>query len=358
MKKERLKKGILFFIVTVSILMALFNGIFMNPTMLNPYPIAPYLLVLVLWWSGNKMAKLGLRIYYTVLSFALLFLCFFPGLLHLERLDTLKYRINDNFGPEIIIIAVVLVILSAIGLYFVNSNYKFKPSVRLVSKTGKLTIIFIWLYVLFLTAEQSYFITRHNVSPVKFYTWIEENNLFWFRDFIYGRMPYLLRLAVAIFELFFFSFIASGLMVTKLNRKIDLHTYGLKPIVIACFGLLFISLANNIILGYIFGIVINIIYYFLLNGLFYITEQFVMNCGKSIKIKHLNRKMIKFWVISAVLLQVLDFIYDIGPFSYSNIYIVVKLIFNLLLALFLTISITEFLKNIKASLTDYEYNLP
>jgi hypothetical protein len=167
-------------------------------------------------------------------------------------------------------------------------------------------------------------------------------------------MPYLLRLTAAAFELFFFSFITLGLMVTQLHRKIDLHTYGLKPIVIACFGLLFISLANNVILGYIFGIVINIIYYFLLNGLFYITEQFVMNCGKSIKIKHSNRKMIKFWVISSVLLQVLDFIYYVGSFSYSNLYIVVKLVFNLLVALFLTISITKFLKNIKGLLTDYE----
>jgi hypothetical protein len=354
MKTEKLQKGILSFIVTVSILMALFTGIFMNPIILTPYPMAPYLLVLVLWWSGNKMARLGIRISYTVLSFALLFFCFFPDLLYLERLDTLIHRIYDNFGSEIIIGAVVLVILSAIGLYFVNPNYKFKPLVAVVSKTGKLTIIFIWLYILFLTVEQSYFITRHNVSPVKFYTWIEENNLFWLRDFIYGRMPYLLRLTAAAFELFFFSFITLGLMVTQLHRKIDLHTYGLKPIVIACFGLLFISLANNVILGYIFGIVINIIYYFLLNGLFYITEQFVMNCGKSIKIKHSNRKMIKFWVISSVLLQVLDFIYYVGSFSYSNLYIVVKLVFNLLVALFLTISITKFLKNIKGLLTDYE----
>jgi hypothetical protein len=66
------------------------------------------------------------------------------------------------------------------------------------------------------------------------------------------------------------------------------------------------------------------------------------------KIKHSNRKMIKFWVISAVLLQVLDFIYYVGSFSYSNLYIVVKLVFNLLVALFLTISIIKFLKNIKA----------
>lgn len=354
MRTERLQKGILSFIVTVSILMALFTGIFMNPTILNPYPMAPYLLVLVLWWSGNKMAKLGIRISYTVLSFALLFLCFFPDLLYLERLDTLIYRIYDNFGSEIIISAVVLVILSAIGLYFVNPNYKFKPSVMVVSKTGKLTIIFIWLYIFFLTLEQSYFITRYNVSPVKFYTWIEENHLLWLRDFIYGRMPYLLRLTAAAFEFFFFSFITLGLMITQLHRKIDLHTYGLKPIVIACFGLLFISLANNIILGYIFGISINVICFIFLNRLFCITEQLALNSEKSVDIKYPNRKAIKFWVITAILLQLLDFIYYIGSFSYSNLYIVVKLVLNILVALFLTISITKFLKNIKALLTDYE----
>jgi hypothetical protein len=347
MKIEKLQKGILSFIVIVSILMALFTGIFMNPIVLNPYPMAPYLLVLVLWWSGDKMARLGIRISYTVLSFALLFLCFFPDLLYLERLDTLIYRIYDKFGSGIIIGAVVLVILSTIGLYF-NPNYKLKPSVIMVSNTGKLTIIFIWLYILFLTVEQSYFITRYNVSPVKFYTWIEEYHLFWWSDFIYGRMPYLLRLTATAFEFSFFSFITLGLMITQLHRKIDLYPYGLKHIVIACFGLLFISLANNIIVGYIFGIVIDIIYYFLLNGLFYIIEQYVINCGKSMKIKHSNRKMIKFWVISAVLLQVLDFIYYFGSFSYSNLYIVVKLVFNLLVALFLTISIIKFLKNIKA----------
>lgn len=354
MKTKKLQKGILSFIVAVSILMALFTGIFMNSIILNPYPIAPYLLVLLLWWSGNKMTRLGIRIFYTVLSFALLFLCFFPDLLYLERLDTLIHRIYDKFGSGIIIGAVVLVILSTIGLYFVNPDYKLKPSVIIGSNICKLAVTFIWLYILFLIVEQSYFITCYNVSPVKFYTWIEEYNLFWLRDFIYGRMPYLLRLTATTFEFFLFSFITLGLTITQLYRKIDLYPYRLKLIVIACFGLLFISLANNIILGYIFGISINVIYFIFLNRLFCITEQLALNSEKSGDIKYPNRKAIKFWVISAILLQLLDFIYYIGSFSYSNLYIIVKLVLNLLVALFLTISITRPSKNIQTIFTYYE----
>ncbi|MDD3063865.1 MAG: hypothetical protein PHX50_13740, partial [Massilibacteroides sp.] len=345
---------ILSFIVIVSILMALFTGIFMNSIILNSYPIAPYLLVLLLWWSGNKMAKLGIRISYTVLSFVLLFLCFFQNSLNLGRLDTLKHRIFDMFGSEIIIGAVVLVILSTIGLYFVNPNYKFNPSATLVSKTGKLTIIFIWIYITFFIVDQSYFIVRHNVAPADFYTLIEENHLVWFRDFIYGRVPYLLRLTAKIFDFFLFLFVTLGLTFTQLYRKINLYPYCLKPIVIVCFGLLFISLANNIILGYIFGISINVIYFIFFDRSFRVTEQLTLNSGKSVVIKYPSRKVIKFWIISAVLLQLLDLIYYVGSFSYSNLYIITKLGLYLLLALFLTISITKFLNNIQTISTNYE----
>jgi hypothetical protein len=354
MKTDHLQKGILYFILTVNILIILFIGIFISPNKLNSHPMAPFLLILLLWWSGNKMTRLGIRISFTVLSFALLFLLFSPDLLYLERLETLKHRLFDLFGSGIIVGAVVLVILSTIGLFLINPKNKFRPSATLVYNTGKLTIIFIWLYILFIIIEQSFFITRHNVSPVKFYTWIEENHLFWWRDFVYGEAHYLLKLIATVFELFFFSFLTLGLTFTQLHRRINIYPYGLKTIVIVCFGFLFISLSNSIILEYLLGISINIIYYILLNGLFHTTEQWVLNSGKSIIIKYPNRKVIKFWAISAILLQLLDFIYYIGPFSYSNIYIAIKLALYLLVALLLTISIIKFSRNIQTILTNDE----
>lgn len=355
MLKEQVQKGILFFMVIVNIIMIMFVGTLANSVALNAYPIALYLLVLVLWWRGNKVAKFGIRISFAVLSLILLILCFSPDLHNLGRLDTLRNRIFDMFGSGVFIGAVVLVVLATIGLFFVNPNYKTMPSETLVDKTGKWTIIFIWMYIFFVLIEQSYFIARHNVAPANFYACIKKNNLFWLRDFIYGRIPYLLALTDVLFEVSLFSFITLNIISTEFYKAFVFKPIVLKIILVACFLLLFISIVNNRIVEFIIEISIAFAYFWLLNSMFLYTDNVLINTEKFYS-QYSSRGAIKFWIITVVLLNLLGLIYFIVPLSYNNFYISVKILLQLLLALFTTVFIIQLSKKNSLFFKSSNYN--
>lgn len=344
--KENIQKGIISFILTVNIIMILLIYTFMNYTTLNIYPIALYLLAFVLWWEGNVIIKVGVRILHIMLTLILSILCFMPDLHNLCRLDTFRNRLFNLFGSEIFTGLIILVILSTIGLFLVNPKNKFKPSVLFVTKLGKFVIIFVWMYIFLVLLEQSYFIARYNIAPANFYAWIKDNNLFWFRDFIYGRIPYLLALTDVLFQFSLFWFIALSTIYTKFYKAFVFNPVILNIILLVCFLSIFISIVNNRIIEFILGIGISCIYLWLLNRLFLYTDNLQVRFEKLYS-GYSNRKIIKLWFISIVSLYLFDSIYYIASLSYSNFYIVTKILLLLCLAIFTTIFITRFSKKIR-----------
>lgn len=345
MLKEKINKGIVTLIVAVSLLFIFYAGVFMSSMVLSAYPIAIYLLVMAMWWQGNKDAKNALRFMYIILSIALAFLLLFPDGYGLDRLETFKHRFFDYYHPILFVVAIFFVFLATIGLFIVKPNNHYNPSNKLIKVNAGMIISSIWIFTVLLMIEQSFFLARHNVGQENLYVWIKENNLFWLHDFMYGGMNYMLKSIALLFEISLFSFTLFILLYTKFDETIVFRSNALTAIVLNSVALIFISVFNNKILGYVLEIGVLTLYFLLWNSLYIHTDNLLMNKQKFYS-HYSNRRILVYWYIAIVALKVLDLIYFITPLSYGNWDVTLKIVFLIFFAMSTTFFMNQMIKKI------------
>lgn len=346
MKNEIVKYRISLVILTTLLLWVIFSGVYMIHDFLHPYLIYIYLLLIVLWWNGNLLTKLGFRIIFTIQSL-LISLTLFTKDFHIsEHFKTWILRLSKSISYEVTLLLLTAFITLTLGLFFINPNYKLKIAFRVLSTTGKLSIIFIWLCILALIIEQAYFRTRSNISPIEFSKLIEGNQLMWLRDFMYGKMHYLVKLTSILFEFSIFFFIANIFMHYSEYTEKDFSTTFLKLVVIASFTLLSISLYNNHIIEIILGIGINLTYYSLLIKTSKCISKYQLKPESQNKNKRTTERMIKYWALSAVAIQLVKLSHTLG-LIHGNLYVSIKVATNLIAAILLTTTIAKLLSDIK-----------
>lgn len=219
--------------------------------------------------------------------------------------------------------------------WFVNS-FEAKPSMKLITNAWKLTLLSVWGYLVLIIFEQSYFMARHNTFPENLYLWMKVNNMFGWRDFMYGEMRFLLAFIKLVFEFSFFSLIAS---VFEFQKNITF-----KPIIKMAVGayLLAISILflSNSFLWHILEIPLFMVCFRAFNSAFLHIDNTLMKSWSSYN-RYLKRILIKLWLISNIALIAWELFYVALPLSYSNGYIVVKLTLLLSATVFTTILVNQ-----------------